>query len=226
MATRVPFEIDEWYHCYNRGVDKRVVFTDSQEYNRFLLCLLLGNQEMPVHISNTGFKNYQEALLATSEMKVSPLVEIGAYCLMPNHFHIIAREIVRGGMGRFMQKVSTGYTMYFNAKHERTGSLFAGTFKSKHLRGDRYLKHAVSYVHLNPAELYEPRWKEGEADLHHVRTQLEKYSYSSLSDFLSRDEERPKILSNSIFDYYDEIPSLDQITEEALLYYSESNIKV
>ena len=226
MATRIPFEIDEWYHCYNRGVDKRTTFTTSDEYQRFLLSLFLANQEASVHISNTGFKTVYEALAEYQWEEATALVEIGAYCLMPNHFHLVLREKVEGGIGRFMQKIATGYTMYFNKRHDRTGSLFAGTFKSKHLLDDRYLKQAISYVHLNPAELYDPKWKSGAADLYHVQKQLQQYPYSSLSDFLAQDLPKTKIISNSIFDYYEEIPTLEEMTTIAHLYYAESNIKV
>ena len=183
---RSPFVVDEWYHCYNRGVDKRKIFEDVRDYERFLLGLFVGNSEIPVHISNLKSSRLQEALNDDSLERGDPLVEIGAYCLMPNHFHLLIRETTEGGIAKFMQKLCTGYTMYFNTKYERTGALLSGTFKSKHVSDDRYLKHLVSYIHLNPAELFNPKWKIGQENPHKIKKNLEEYRYSSLPDFFGQ----------------------------------------
>ncbi len=71
------------------------------------------------------------------------LVSIGAYCLMSNHLHLLLREEEESGISLFMQKVSTAYTMYFNRKYKRTGSLFAGRFKAQHAGNDNYLKYLL-----------------------------------------------------------------------------------
>ena len=140
---------------------------------------------------------------------------------MPNHFHLLIREKTEGGIAKFMQKLCTGYTMYFNTKHERTGALFAGTFKSKHVPDDQYLKHLVSYIHLNPAKLFDPEWKDGQGDLNSIKKNLKLYRYSSLADFLGEIRLERPIVGETLFTLYETIPTLTEIVEDAKLYYQE-----
>jgi putative transposase len=221
MANRNPFTIDEWYHCYNRGVDKRNTFEDARDYERFLLGLFIGNSDVPTHISNLKRSQLREVLDDDSLERGNQLVEVGAYCLMPNHFHLLIREITENGIAKFMQKLCTGYTMYFNTKHERTGALFAGTFKSKHVPDDQYLKHLVSYIHLNPAKLFDPEWKDGRGDLKSIKKNLKLYRYSSLADFLGETRLERLIVGETLFTLYETIPTLTEMVEDAKLYYQE-----
>lgn len=221
MATRSPFGVDEWYHCYNRGVDKRVVFEDAGDYNRFLLLLYLGNDSTPLHLSNLKDRNIRTVLEDPSIERDEPTVEIGAYSLMPNHFHLLLKEIVDGGIATFMQRIFTAYTMFFNKKYERTGTLFAGPFKSRHVDDDRYLKQVVPYLHLNSAELFDSRWKDGCGDVRKIREQLLAYPYSSLQDFIGHKRPERKILGNSIFELFEQMPTLEEMVNEAVEYYTE-----
>ena len=211
MATRVPQSIGEWYHCYNRGVDKRKTFLTKENYERFLTLLFVANREESLHISNLKQKTFQNILSDESFLSGIPIVEIGAYCLMPNHFHIALKEIRKGGIALFMQKVCTGYTMYFNKMNTRTGSLFAGTYKSKHVADDRYIKHLISYILCNPAELSFPKWKTLDTSLSEVEIKLKSYKYSSLSAFLDPTVLERKLLGESIFDLYDDSPSIGKM---------------
>lgn len=221
MTERSPFGVGEWYHCYNRGVDKRIVFENAGDYNRFLLLLYLGNGSVPLRLANLKNHNIRIVIEDASLERGEPLVEIGAYTLMPNHFHLTLKEILEGGIVMFMQKIFTAYTMYFNRKYERTGALFAGPFKSRHVDDDRYFKQLVSYLHLNAAELFEPRWKDGFGNLEKIEKQLAAYPYSSLPDFLGKTRHERKILGGSIFELYDSIPTLNEIIEDAHAYYAE-----
>ena len=85
---------------------------------------------------------------------------IGCYCLMPNHFHLLLREIKDGGISKFMLKLQTGYSMYFNTKNERKGALWQGVFKAEHATDDEYLQYLFSYIHLNPTKLLMTDWRE------------------------------------------------------------------
>jgi len=133
------------YHIYNRGVDKRTVFEDKQDFYQFLDMMDIFNQDRslgsrlvynyPVNIKHRG--------------KTSMLVEIVAFCLLPNHYHLILKENVEGGVSKFMQKLGTGYTMYFNQKNDRSGALFQGKFKSKLVETQEYLEYLSVYVNLN-----------------------------------------------------------------------------
>ena len=112
-------------------------------------------------------------------------VAIIAYVLMPNHFHLLVKEITAGGTSDFMEKLLTGYAMYFNKKYERVGPLFQGTFKAEHADRDEYLKYLFAYIHLNPVKFIEPRWKErGIHDKRRAEQYLKQYRYSSYLDYI------------------------------------------
>ncbi len=141
MAIRpVAFAPGEIFHCYNRGVDKRTIFEDQQDYVYFL--------KMLRHF-NTSEVVGNLRLLQTRE-QIDPPVTILAYCLLPNHYHLVLRcNDVEGGMSKYMQRIGGGYTMYFNQKNARSGSLFQGTFKAKYIDSDSYLRHILAYVGYN-----------------------------------------------------------------------------
>ena len=111
MARGVVFAPGEFYHLYNRGTDKRRIFTSAADYRRFLLLMYLCNQKRPVIVKTQG-RTLEEAALSRIG---DPLVDIVSYCLMPNHFHIIAREIDEGGISKFIQKLITGYKLFQSA---------------------------------------------------------------------------------------------------------------
>lgn len=226
MATRQPFAIDEWYHCYNRGVDKRVVFSDKSDYERLLLLMFTANSTLPSHTFHLRNKTLLKILSDNDFERGDSLIEIGAYSLMPNHFHFLLKEVREGGIALFMQKVFTGYTMYFNRKNGRTGSLFAGTFKSKRVSTDDYLKQLVPYIHLNGAEMIDSKWKTGRVDEVAVERLLKRYPYSSLPDFLDIVRPHRKILGNSIFELFDRNPTAMEMLRDAKAYYAAMNTEV
>lgn len=220
MANRVALAPDEWYHCYNRGVDKRIVFKTPADYDRFLAVLFLCNGEKTIHLSNIRDANLHSILLNPTLDRGEPLVDIAAYSLMPNHVHFVLRSQHDGGIARFMQKVFTAYTMYFNKRQHRTGALFAGTYKAKHVYDDRYLKRLIPYVLLNAADIAEPRWREDTVAFNEKK--LLSYPYASLPDFLHISRPEGKIVSSSIHEYYETTPSLKEIITEARLFYREN----
>lgn len=115
MAMRkTMFAVGEWYHCYSRGVDKRIVYEDERDYLRFLEQLYLANSGVPLRRDDIGTRDFEEILQIPRK---EPLVAIGAFCLMPNHFHLVLKEIVEDGITTFMQKLGTAYAMYFNARY-------------------------------------------------------------------------------------------------------------
>jgi len=137
---------DEYYHIYNRGVDKRTIFEDYKDIERFFN--IMG--EFNVVEPSGGFgrkKQIQHRVLKKSED--DKLVEFITYCLNPNHFHFILRQLSEGGISKFMHKIGMGYSKYFNVKYDRKGSLFQGQFKAKLVDSDKYLMHLSAYVNLN-----------------------------------------------------------------------------
>ena len=211
-------DLGEWYRCYNRGVHMRKVFLEERDYDRLLLHMFLGKRPKPIQLFNERDHRLVTILRDSEKATGLDIVEIGAYALMPNHVHFVLKEIQEGGVALFMQKVFTGYTMYFNQKNARTGALFAGTFKSNHIADDRYLKHLISYVHLNPAELFEPGWKEKIGDLSKVEKRLREYPYSSLPEFLGHTRPHRVLLGNSVFELFDKVPTMGQMVRDARTY--------
>jgi len=199
----LSFSVDEFYHIYNRGTEKRDIFLDKADYLRFLVLLYISNNVDVVHISN--IINQGESLMKILNInKKDSLIDIGAYCLMPNHFHLLVKEKKEKGISKFMGKLATGYSMYFNKRYNRTGALFQGVFKSTHADNDEYLKYLFAYIHLNPVKLIEPEWKEsGIKNKNTASSFLNEYSYSSYFDY-SENGNRPegKIINKESFPEY------------------------
>lgn len=222
MTTRkVPFTEGEWYHCYNRGIEKRSTFDGTRDYHRFLELLYLANDESPLRHEDIGIRTFTEVLTMPRGKK---LVAVGAFCLMPNHFHLVLKEVSEGGITAFMRKVGTAYTMYFNSRHERTGNLFLKPFKSRHVATDRYFQHLINYVHCNPAVLYEPEWKtRSVVDPQFLGERIEAYPYSSLRIHSGASTPTSSIVDAEIFSIVRATP-VQKMLREALQYSADSDI--
>ena len=206
MRRTFSFATDEYYHIYNRGTDKRTIFIEPHDYNRFIVLLHLCNNKDPIDIDKLlrGGRTFPD--LIDLEIK-ERLVNIGAYCLMPNHFHILVKEINENSISIFMRKLSTAYSMYFNKKYKRSGALFETSFKAKHVNEDRYLKYLFAYINLNPIKLIDSKWKEnGIEDKVKAEQYLLNYRYSSYLDFLNKKRKENKILNNETFSQYFQEP--------------------
>ncbi|OGI65886.1 hypothetical protein A3A95_00695 [Candidatus Nomurabacteria bacterium RIFCSPLOWO2_01_FULL_39_18] len=140
---KTSFVKGEYYHIYNRGVDKRDIFLDKADLHRFLQSMDEFNVKDPIG------SLYENSFVKELGGKTSKLVKFIAYCLNPNHYHFILTPLLEKGVEKFMQRLGTGYTMYFNEKNKRSGSLFQGKFKSKHIGSNEYLFQASAYVNLN-----------------------------------------------------------------------------
>lgn len=122
MARKIKFKNGEYYHIYNRGVDKRQIFTNNNDYIRFINSINRFNQD---------------------------LVSFTAYNLVENHFHFKLKQLSDYGISKFMHKLGTGYTIYFNKKYDRSGSLFENVFKATHIDSESYLIWLSGYIHNN-----------------------------------------------------------------------------
>jgi len=194
---KVNFVKGEYYHLYNRGNSKQIIFQDDFDYQYFVKLLYISNSLVQFKIKNSPKNIF---LVNNGEQ----IVSIGAYCLMPNHFHILITPIEENGISKFMQKLTTGYSMYYNIKYKRSGSLFEGKFKSQYVGDDRYLKYLFSYIHLNPVKLIQKYWKEtGIKDKIKILNFLRKYKYSSYLDYLGKEREEKIVLKKGSFpDYF------------------------
>lgn len=216
---RTPLALHEWYHCYSRGVDKRITFKKEDDYQRFEQLLYLANDTQSID-RNLFPHTTHERIFERARKK--PIVRIAAYCLMPNHFHLLLQEIRAHGISSFMQKLGTGYAMYFNNKNDRIGNLFVKPFRSKHISKDRYLKHVVQYIHLNPAELFESNWKRGEVqNMRELERHLCTYPHSSLIDYINQQRSLSAIIDKKAFELFADLPPLKNVLAEAAAYYRE-----
>lgn len=163
-----PFIDDSFYHIYNRGVEKRQIFTTEKDYHRFLQTIYFYQFNNP----RFPFSRKQALLYQGRDFSSSPkFVEIICYCLMPNHFHLLIKQTPDGNIQKFMQKVLNSYTKYFNTKHSRVGPLLQGTFKAVPIETDFQLIHISRYIHLNPY-------------VSDLSKDLDTYPYSSYPDYL------------------------------------------
>ena len=174
--------LESIYHIYNRGVEKRQLFMDTKDYLRFIKCLCLFNDSKPILNAEYKFKN-----LDNIAIKRDMLVDVLAFCLMPNHFHLLLRQREKNGITKFMRKLCVGYANYFNLKHDRVGSLFQGRFKSVLIQNDLQFAYIPYYIHLNPLDLIMPDWREnGVNKLSQAINFLDSYKWSSHADYLGK----------------------------------------
>ncbi|MDP2655554.1 MAG: transposase, partial [bacterium] len=187
----------EYYHLYNRGVEKRNIFLTQKDYNRFQRLLYLANStERFVYrdVENKELKDIDHG---------EPLIAIAAWVLMPNHFHILVKEITEGRIEMFMRKLCTGYSSYFNKRHDRVGPLFQGRYKSQHVSEDTHLKYLFAYIHLNPLKLIEPAWKErGNINVTKAKKYISAYEHSSYLSYIDANREESILLSKNEFPEY------------------------
>ena len=199
MSIRTtPLVENEYYHIYNRGNSKQIIYKDKYDYERFVGLLYACNSSNSLRVWNI---NYSDSIF--NFKRDEQLVAIGAYVLMPNHFHILLTPLVPNGASQFMQKLSTAYSMYFNKKYDRSGGLFEGKFKSRHAGDDRYLKYLFSYIHLNPIKMIDPMWKmDGIKNKKNVLHYLNSYPYSSFIDFTGAVRKESSIIDPRRFPKY------------------------
>jgi len=200
MGCKIKLVPNSYYHIYNRGVEKRNIFLNENDYKRFQMLLYLCNNTYPINMRELFYKGLTFVNITDIERK-NILIDIGAYCLMPNHIHLLITP-KEDNSSRFMQKLFTAYTMYFNKKNRRTGRLFESTFKAKLIDRNEYLKYLFAYIHLNPVKLIESSWKEkGIQNINRAKTFLDSYPWSSYPAYISNFN-NPIINKSAFPDYF------------------------
>lgn len=177
-ARPAIFTAQGFYHVYNRGHNKQTIFHDAKDYHRYLKRL------------GEYLKKHDVTLLA--------------YCLMPNHLHLLLRQDSDELIDRFIHRLHTAYTMYFNKKYERVGAVFQGRFKAKLIDTDEYLLHVSRYIHINPLELLQPQ---GPA----LSLELEKYPWSSYEEYINP-QSKPLCDRTIILNYFSNSPMRGKTT--------------
>jgi len=216
MLRKDPFVTGEYYHIYNRGIDKRIIFKSDRDYERFMMLIYLANSNDSFRLDeilNRQKKRFREVLIME---KSESLVSIGAWCLMNNHFHLLVRQEVDGGITKFMRKLGVGYSMFFNIKYERAGALFGGLFKSKLIGvDDNYMRQLYGYIHINPLEIEFPEWKDKiNKSSKNMKKFLESYRYSSYLDYVGESRVEKNIVNPKSFpDYFQDSKSFKDFVE-------------
>lgn len=152
--TRPTIIQGEYYHVYNRGVEKRRIFWDERDRVRFIHDLYEFNDRAMTTNMRYHYAGRSSVFVPKSSQERELLVDIVAYALMPNHYHLLLRSRTDDGVSLFMQKLGIGYTLYVNERHDRSGVLFQGKYKAKHVDEEAYLRHLLFYIHLNPYEIF------------------------------------------------------------------------
>lgn len=177
MSTnrKIIFANGEYYHVFNRGVEKRLTFTGKYEFLRAIDAInfyRFGN--LPFRYSKYLALNQEKRVdFLKSLNEVELQVEIIAFCLMGNHFHLLVKQLKDEGIVKFMAKFTNSYTKYFNTKHNRVGPLFQGVFKAVRIEDDEQLLHLSRYIHLNPIAGFIVKPEE-----------LKSYKWSSYPEYL------------------------------------------
>ena len=191
--TKLIFITDNYYHIFNRGTERRIIFLEPGDYLRFVHYLYILNDGSRI---DREFRRKPDHTLLMDEVGPRPLrpsmprqclVDIVSWVLMPNHFHLFLKQKKDNGISKFMQKLGTAETMFFNAKYKHSGVIFQGGHKAVHVKGEAQAFCLANYQHLNPVDLIEPGWKEnGIKNPKKVIEFLENYRWSSYQDYIGK----------------------------------------
>ncbi len=187
----------EYYHIYNRENKRQPIFFDDRDRIRFLFLILYF--QSPVKIYNISrhvswyIKHRVFGIKKTQEIIHSRHVELVEFVLMPNHFHLIIKELTGRGASLYMQKVLNAYTKYFNAKYKTSGHLFQGPYQAVHVADNTQLLHLSAYIHKNPKKI--EKWS----------GKLDQYPWSSYQDFIYKNRFGELLKPNIILDQFKSI---------------------
>ncbi len=166
------YESESMYHVYNRGVDKRTIFEDEQDYAVFLSYLkyALLSDENQSQEDLIDKEVISDAIrFNIRRLGLEGKIELVCFCLMPNHFHLLLYQHGIDAITKLMRSIATGYSSYFNKRHKRAGTLFQGRYKASKIDSQEYWDHISRYIHLNPVDL---------------NVDIESYPYSSYRNYL------------------------------------------
>ena len=212
MASKrkIVFQNYSLYHIFNRGIDRRPTFQNSREFNRAIdLISFYNHKDIPIRYSQFIIlpQEIREVKLKRLS-KSDSLVDILAYCLMPNHFHFLLRQRVENGLSTFISNFTNSYTKYFNTKNQRIGPLFEGVFKAVYVENDDQAIHLSRYIHLNPVVSSIVN-----------ETEVLKYKWSSYPEYLNF-EVRNEILldKDTVLSYFKSVKKYQEFVMDQIDY--------
>lgn len=139
-------QTNSYYHVYNRGVENRNIFLDKKDYETFLYYLYIYTSN-PLEIA----KKYPDMPSRLKAKNLSDEIYLVAYCLMPNHFHLLLKQKSDRSMPKLVKQIINGYITYFNKKYQRRGTIFQGKYKSMRVGSEYLLMQIIRFIHLNPS---------------------------------------------------------------------------
>lgn len=189
--------LGEYYHVYNRGAFKKPVFLEQRDYVRFMFEILYFQSPVQFpHIgrlvsSYTSKVGYELEESEFDSVLQGRYVELVGFCIMPNHYHLLIRELAEGGIARYMQRIGNAYTKYTHAKYGSSGHTFQGRYQTSHVKDSEYLMHLSAYIHRNPREL--KSWKGREIE----------YPWSSYQDYMKENRWGGLLAQEVILDQFE-----------------------
>lgn len=200
-----PLVTNETYHVFNRSVGRLPIFLTQKDYKRAMEVISFYiYSKPPIRFShyNRLPKDSKKDFLENLEKNCKKQIEILAFCLMPNHFHFLLKQIEPNGISNFIRNFQNSYAKYFNTKTQRSGALFQSMFKAVRMESDEQFLHVARYIHLNPATSY----------LIQNVSELEKYNWSSYPLYL--DSQNSEIINKeAVLNFF---PSLQKFKEFTL----------
>lgn len=201
MPGRItPLINEEYYHIFNRGSDRRNIFLQSRDYKRFQQTFyyyhFLGPKPKFSQFTKSQFNLF-------TPNKNEQFVDIICYCLMPNHFHFLVKQLKTNGISLFMSQLSNSYTKYFNTKYKRIGALLQGTFKAVRIESGEQLLHVSRYIHLNPI-------------VSGITKDLDNYPWSSYHEFVKNEPNLCTI--DTILNLIPKIDTYKQFVQDQIAY--------
>ena len=172
-----PFVNGQIYHTFNQGIDRRPTFTIPKEYDRGMGVVRFYQYKVPIRFSifRSLAQEEKSKFISTYFKDNNKIVSILSFCLMPNHFHFLLKQLNHNGVSRFLSNFQNSYTKFFNTKNNRRGSLFLDQFKAVRIETDEQLIHVSRYIHLNPYTAYIVK----------NLNELENYPWSSFKEFIN-----------------------------------------
>ena len=188
-CRKEQFANDGIYHIILRGLEDNLIFKDMNDYYRGIFSIYEFNNAKRIEIRKRREERKREKANGVPDSAIDDkrekLTEVLLFCFMPNHIHLLLKQLNDGGIVKFMNKLGSGYAGYFNRKYKRKGYVFQNRFRSVYIRDDKQFQTIFRYIHANPVSLIEPGWKEdGIENAKKVNKFLIKYKWSSLQDYV------------------------------------------
>lgn len=229
MPSNNPqFVNGEFYHIVNRAIEGRNLFQQVADYFRFIFCLYELNDknivDMRLRINQRKARNHKNYEGLTFVDSREALVEIIVFCLMPNHYHLLIKQLKDNGISLFMKKLGDSYVGYFNEKYKRKGrgSIFQGHFKAVHIKTQKQFMNVICYVFTNPVELLEKAWKgKGVKNPQRAIEYVESYQWSSFPDCIGKKNFPSVTKREFLFEVFGSAENLKKTVEDWVFYKAE-----